>query len=217
MLSYLPYQLSTFASDIDQVIWIIYTIVGVWFVAAEAILFWLILGSRARAGVRAAWMPGTGRASLFVILPVCAVLACDLIIEQASGPTWHTVKLDMPHPDVEVGVEARQFAWVFKYPGADGKLDTPDDLSSNELHVPINKRVVYHLTAVDVLHNFHVKDLRLKQDAVPGRSIKGWFDTNKEGTYEIGCAEICGKGHTVMSAKLVVDSPEAWQAFLATL
>ena len=102
MLSYLPYQLSSFAGDIDQVIWIIYSIVGVWFLAAEAVLFWFILGSRARPGVRAAWIPGTGRAALWVLLPVTAVLACDLVIEQAAGPTWHTVKIDMPYPDLEV-------------------------------------------------------------------------------------------------------------------
>ncbi len=217
MLHYLPFQLSSFAGDIDQVIRVIYYIVGTWFVAAEVILFWLIFGSRSKPGVRAAWLPGTGRAKWAVLAPVCAVLACDLIIEKASSPTWEYVKLDIPHPDVEVKIEARQFAWIFTYPGKDGILGTEDDLVAKELHVPVNKKVVFHLEAADVLHNFYVKDLRLKQDAVPGRSIKGWFDTNTEGTYEIACAEICGKGHTLMGSKLVVDSNEAYQSFLAAL
>ena len=55
---------------------------------------------------------------------------------------------------------------------------------------------------------------RLKQDVVPGRTITGWFKPTKAGTYDILCAEICGVGHGVMGAKLVVENaPEhaEWQ------
>ena len=69
----------------------------------------------------------------------------------------------------------------------------------------------------DVLHSFSVPVFRLKQDAVPGRIIRGWFEAlpNKTGEYDIQCAEICGIGHGIMGARIFVESPEehaAWNA-----
>jgi cytochrome c oxidase subunit 2 len=119
MLSYLPFGLSTFAADIDGVIRYIYLIVGVWFVLAELVLFWFILGSRQKAGVRASWQPGTGTAAWFVLGPVAAVLACDLMIEHAGAAVWDKVKIDLPKGDLLVRITARQFSWSFTYAGKD--------------------------------------------------------------------------------------------------
>jgi cytochrome c oxidase subunit 2 len=60
------------------------------------------------------------------------------------------------------------------------------------------------------VHSFFVPVFRLKQDADPGRIYTGWFKPTKIGTYDILCAEICGIGHGVMGAKLVVDTPESY-------
>lgn len=216
MLHYLPLGLSSYAADIDGVIRYIYVVCGLWFVAAEVVLFAFILGSRQKPGVRAAWMPGTGaRGAAWVLTPVAAVLACDFAIETTASPVWDRVKIDLPESDLHVNIEARQFAWVFTYPGRDGELRTADDIVTSELHVPRAEPIRFHLEAADVLHAFYVPELRLKQDAVPGRSIEGWFDANQDGTYEIACAEICGKGHTRMAAKLVVHSREEFERWLA--
>lgn len=216
MLQYLPYALSSYASDIDHIIRVIYYLVGAWFIVAEGLLFWFVFSSRAVPGRRASWLPGKGAAAWAVLGPVVAVLACDFVVEAVSTPTWEHVKVDMPESNYPVKIEARQFAWVFTYPGADGELRTNDDIVSKELHVPVDEVVRFELEAADVLHAFWVPELRLKQDAVPGRSIPGWFDTNKVGTYEIACAEICGKGHTDMKSLLVVDSKEGFTSWLAT-
>jgi len=64
----------------------------------------------------------------------------------------------------------KQFNWEMTYPGPDGKLGTKDDLMvENEMHVPVHKVVRIDLTSKDVIHSFFVPNLRLKQDAVPGR------------------------------------------------
>jgi cytochrome c oxidase subunit 2 len=57
---------------------------------------------------------------------------------------------------------------------------------------------------------------RLKQDAVPGRVIRGWFEPTRAGSYDIQCTEICGIGHGIMNAKIVVDTPEQHAAWIAS-
>ena len=59
-----------------------------------------------------------------------------------------------------------------------------------------------------MLHSFSVPVWRIKQDAIPGRSITGWFQPTKTGRFDVQCAEICGFGHGVMAAKVLVESPE---------
>lgn len=217
MLHYLPPGISSFAADIDGVIWLIYAICGAWFVVAEAVLLTLVWQGRQRAGVRAQWVPGNGaKAASFVLGPVAAVLLCDFVIEANATPVWDLVKIDLPESDFHVRITGRQFAWVFTYPGADGDLGSADDITADTLHVPRGVPVRFHLEAVDVLHAFFVPELRLKQDAVPGRSIEGWFDANVDGTYEIACAEICGSNHTRMRSTMVVSSRETVDAWLET-
>jgi cytochrome c oxidase subunit 2 len=75
--------------------------------------------------------------------------------------------------------------------------------------------VAFQLESRDVLHSFWVPSLRLKQDAVPGRTIHGWFRATKTGTFDISCAEICGTGHTSMRAALVVQTPEEFDRWVA--
>jgi len=57
-----------------------------------------------------------------------------------------------------------------------------------------------------VLHSFSIPAFRLKQDAVPGRIIKGWFRTTLKGGFDIQCTEICGIGHGLMPARILIES-----------
>ena len=95
------------------------------------------------------------------------------------------------------------------------KIDTDDDVrTTDELHLINGKRYHFLLESRDVLHSFFVPAFRLKQDAIPGRIYTGWFATEEAGTYDILCAEICGLGHGVMGAKLVVESAEQHAAWI---
>ena len=65
-----------------------------------------------------------------------------------------------------------------------------------------------------MIHDFSVPDFRLKQDAVPGRTITGWFKPTIAGTYDIQCAEICGLGHGVMLGRIHVQDAADYQQFI---
>jgi len=79
----------------------------------------------------------------------------------------------------------------------------------------VNEPYVFELSSRDVLHSFSVPVFRLKQDAVPGRVITGWFEPTKTGTYDIQCAEICGIGHALMPARIVIESAADHAAWMA--
>ena len=77
----------------------------------------------------------------------------------------------------------KQFNWEITYPGPDGKFGTKDDVTvENDFHVPVNKVVRIDLNSKDVIHSFFVPNMRLKQDAVPGRIIDVWFEATETGT-----------------------------------
>jgi len=54
----------------------------------------------------------------------------------------------------------------------------------------------------------------VKQDAVPGMDINAWFQATVPGTYELGCAELCGLGHYRMRAQVVVHTQEDYDAWM---
>ena len=122
----------------------------------------------------------------------------------------------MPPADLTVKVIGQQWAWTFVDPGADGKLDTDDDIATvDELHIQVGKTYHYELTTKDVLHSFFVPVFRLKQDAVPGREIDGWFQATQTGEYDISCAQICGVGHALMGSRIFIETAEEHQKWVA--
>jgi cytochrome c oxidase subunit 2 len=158
------------------------------------------------------------------------LLAIVLFITLAFTGTriWAGVHPTPIPPDAErIEVIAHQFAWNFRYPGPDGKLGRTapnhvndpagnpfgidptdpagrDDLVTATLIVPAGREIVLTLHARDVIHSFFVRELRLKQDAVPGMDIPYRFRADAPGIYEIACSELCGLGHSQMRSTLEV-------------
>jgi cytochrome c oxidase subunit 2 len=121
----------------------------------------------------------------------------------------------MPEKDQVIGIVAQQWAWTFVHPGADGQLDTEDDIALiDELHVQKDATYVFRLESKDVLHSFSVPVWRLKQDAVPGRVILGWFKPTLAGEFDVQCTEICGIGHGIMGARVIVETAEQHAAWI---
>jgi len=146
-----------------------------------------------------------------------AVLAFDVIILIFAVKVWYTVKQDLPPAQETVRVIAQQWAWSFVHPGPDQKLDTADDIKTvDDLHVKVDTLYHFKLESRDVLHSFSVPAFRLKQDAIPGRVITGWFQATKTGTFDIQCAEICGIGHALMPARIVIETQPQHTAWMAS-
>jgi cytochrome c oxidase subunit 2 len=213
-------QASTFAPDIDGVIWLIAVLVGFWFFVAEGVFLWLIVKFRARDGEKAQYITGEEKKQMrFISWPHYLVLVCDVFIVVGAVRVWVEVKQELPS-DAEaqhVRVISQQWAWSFVHPGPDGKLDTADDIKTvDDLHVKVGTTYHFKLTARDVVHSFSVPVFRLKQDAIPGREITGWFNATKTGIHDIQCAEICGIGHGLMPGRIIIQSQDEYAAWMAT-
>jgi cytochrome c oxidase subunit 2 len=168
---------------------------------------------------------------LVMVFEICLVFFVDL-------PVWSEIKMTLPDAKNAVVVEvvAEQFAWNIRYSGADGKFgarkpelvhfnnpigldrsdpDAADDVMvGNELHLPVNRPALLKLTTKDVIHDFFVPEFRIKQDIVPGMEIPIWVEPNRIGRYELACAQLCGFGHSLMRADVVVQSQEDFDAWL---
>jgi cytochrome c oxidase subunit 2 len=209
---------STYAADIDNVFTLIFVLVGFWFVLTEGAFLWLILRFRKRDGVKAQYITGELKSQKrWITVPHLLVLVCDVFIIVGAVRVWYNVKQELPPAQETVRVIGQQWAWSFDHPGPDGQLDTPDDIRTvDDLHVQVGKLYHFKLVSKDVLHSFSVPVFRLKQDVIPGREIVGWFEPTKTGTYDIQCAEICGIGHALMPARIVVETAEQHAAWIAS-
>lgn len=168
-----------------------------------------------------------------------------VILVGVAIPLWSRASDVSKIPDAKdattIHVVAQQFNWNVRYPGKDGifgKQDLrfvadnnvfgvdptdehgKDDLSlapAPEIHVPVNKPVVAHISSKDVIHSFKIIAMRVTQDAIPGMRIPTWFRPTKEGRYQINCAQLCGNSHSSMSSGfLIVESQEAYEKWMAS-
>src|SRR5437899_3333343 len=211
---WLPPAASTYAGDIDFMFTLILVITGIALVIVEAGVIWFSVAYRARPGRRAFYTHGSTKAEVvWSAIPAVTVVILGIM----SNGLWNRIKGrdSVPAGAYPIGVHAKQFEWQITYPGPDRQLGTADDFTvRNQLHVPVGRPVVVHLSAEDVIHSFFVPVFRVKQDAVPGMDINAWFQATVPGTYELGCAELCGLGHYRMRAQVVVHTQEDYDAWM---
>jgi cytochrome c oxidase subunit 2 len=208
---------STYAGDIDNLFTLIFVLTGFWFVLCQVVFFWLIFRFRKKDGVKAEYITGEEKSQKrWITIPHLLVLVCDVFIIVGAVRVWYHIKQELPPAQQVVRVIGQQWAWTFQHPGADGQIDTADDIRTiNDLHLQVDTFYHYKLESKDVLHNFSVPAFRLKQDAIPGRVITGWFKPTKTGDYDLQCAEICGVGHGLMGARVHVESAEQHAAWVS--
>ncbi|MBI3127985.1 MAG: cytochrome c oxidase subunit II [Candidatus Tectomicrobia bacterium] len=213
MMSWLPENISLEGVEIDRLFYISYYLTAVTFILVAAFMLAFIVMYRQKPGVRAKYTHGnTTLEILWTVIPAVILLAFILV----SQNSWARLKFNPPeNPDIRVEVTGKQFNWIIRYPGPDGKFGTADDKEfDNQLNVPVNKKVLIHLKGEDVIHSFFMPEARLKADVVPGRTIPLWFTLTKTGKFEIPCAELCGFGHSGMKGELVVHTSESFQDWL---
>lgn len=199
------------------------------FIAAQCALAWAVWRYRWPASFRTeASGPGSQRVEIYSILATAVVF---LGLLGLGTRTWAGVQFTPAPPNAEpVEVLARQFAWSFRYPGPDGRFgrtdlrlineaasnpfglddsdpSAKDDIVSATLRIPAGRPVRLSLRSLDVIHSFFLRELRVKQDLVPGMEIPLHFEARVPGTYELPCAELCGLGHHQMRTTVIVMPP----------
>jgi cytochrome c oxidase subunit 2 len=108
---------------------------------------------------------------------------------------------------MEVDVTGFQFGWEFEYPNGYSEQGV--------MRVPVDQAVRLNLTSDDVFHNFGAPGLKVKSDAIPGQTTETWFIANETGNYTAQCYELCGQGHSYMTATIVVMEQEEYEQWYA--
>ena len=209
-------------------------VVGIIFILAQFALGYVIMKFK-NDGRRAGYSHGNNKLEA-IWTSATALLFLGLVV--MGTKIWAGVHFDeAPADSIVVEVTAKQFSWSFRYPGADGKfghtdlklvndangnplgLDdkdpaSKDDIVSASLKVPVGKSIKLLMHSRDVIHNFFVPELRMKQDIVPGMEIPLHFQADQIGIYEVPCSELCGLGHFQMRTTMQVMSEsdfEQWK------
>ena len=216
MIESLIENASTYGGKIDNLFTLITILVGGWFFLAEGVLFYFIIRFRRKKGVKAQYVSGEKKEEhKWIAYPHYLIILFDIVIIAGAVMVWYEVKQKLPDADATIRVTGRQWSWIFTHSGPDGILDTGDDIKTvDRLHVQVDTTYHFQLESKDVLHSFSVPVFRLKQDAIPGRVITGWFNPTKIGEFDIQCAEICGIGHGIMAARISIESPQVHQAWI---
>jgi len=200
---------SSIGKQIDALFVIILWITGVVFVGTQVVLVWALWKYADAPGRIANYFHGSQRLELiWTVIPAVFLLFIALYQMQ----TWADVKFRSSSPNVApvAEVTGRQFQWLMRYPGPDGKFRTGDDVHTiNDLHFVKDQATLIQLQSKDVIHSFFLPQLRIKQDAVPGLKIPVWFDADQAGKYELVCAELCGWGHYKMRGMVTVHATQA--------
>jgi cytochrome c oxidase subunit 2 len=205
---------SAFGREIDSLFLIILVITGIVFIGTQVVLVWAMYrfvddrDAQGRPVRKADYFHGSQRLEVIWTIIPAAILVFIALYQMG---TWAEIKFRTAAPKVRplAEITARQFQWVMRYPGPDGRLNTRDDLVVvDDLHFVKNKTTLIHLKSSDVLHSFFLPQLRIKQDAVPGLMIPVWFDADEAGQYELVCAELCGWGHYKMRGQVMVHETD---------
>ncbi len=92
---------------------------------------------------------------------------------------------------LQVQVIGQQWQFTYRYPSLGG-------MESNQLVLPENRLIVFHVTSLDVVHSFWAIELGVKADANPGVDNVAYVNTKGPLTFHVHCAELCGLWHGYM-------------------
>lgn len=229
-----PQLASVHGQQVDKVFSILLALMGIVFVLVQfGIGFFAWQSGRRESAIF--WHDNVRLEITWTVVPAVVLLGMTIF----AGVVWGGMHEPLPEDTLTIEVTAEQFAWHVRYPGPDGVFGrtepgmvgrgnvlgmVPEDpqglddvLLTNELRIPVDRPVRIVLKSKDVLHSFFVPELRIKQDAVPGRTIEINFEPTRVDEMEIACAELCGVGHFAMRGELFIMEQDEFDDWLADL
>ncbi|HJO03297.1 MAG TPA: hypothetical protein QGG47_04915 [Acidobacteriota bacterium] len=247
---WMPVNGAAHGQALDEMSALVHWLMVILFVGWGIYFVYVLFRFRAGANPRASYKGATSHVSQYVEVGVAVVEVVILIF--FAIPAWaNWVTPPADGEALEVRVVAEQFLWSVHYSGPDGvfgrtglELITPtnaigldrsdpygvdDVISTNQLHLPVDRPVTLLTSSKDVIHSFSLQQMRVKQDIVPGIMIPVHFTpimvTPEESQYpacagdktcwEITCAQLCGLGHFRMRGFYTIHEQADFDAWMA--
>lgn len=200
---WLPQQASSVAPKIDLLFYVILYISAFFFALIVGCMVLFLILYRARPGHKEQPTPAhnTPLEIVWSVIPLLLVIVIFWISFKA-----YMFLREPPADAYQIKVDAIKWKWAFTY---------PNGYTDENLHVPAGRPVALTMTSADVLHSLFVPDFRVKQDVVPGRYTKVWFEAHQPGDHQLYCTEYCGEKHSYMWAKVFVHDAADFEKWLA--
>ncbi len=171
-------------------------VTGAVFLLTQFLTFWFAFRYRSTGKRKAVFFSHSNK--LEMIWTTIPALAMAVLV--AIGlKAWFKMTSPAPEGAQIIEITGKQFNWISRYPGPDGKLgeryfknineennviglnwddkDTRDDIVilNGELRLIKDKPVELIIAARDVIHDVGLSHFRMKMDAVPGITTRMWF------------------------------------------
>ena len=188
LIDWFPEPAAKSASDIDTLYDVLLICSVPVFVLVMTIAIYSVVRFRAKPGDMGDGPPIHGNTKLEIFWVTVPFIMVTLLAIYG----WYTLdNIEAKQKnEMVVNVTGQQFTWTFEYP--------QEKVQSKELYLPVNRPIEFKIRTKDVLHSFWVPQFRLKSDAVPGLTTHIRLVPDREGNYEVVCAELCGLGHSTM-------------------
>jgi cytochrome c oxidase subunit 2 len=212
------------------------------FAGVEGALLYSLFKYRARKGRQAAQIHGNtklevgwtvGAAVILIFITAFTFIKLDAIknpkpslvdengqaVVTSDNPQLASTDITLPKTGtvMRIAVNGQQYVWRYGYPGKENLLTYTD------LVVPVGRTVILDITADDVAHSWWIPKLGGKMDAIPGYTNHTWFrippSAIKEGQTQVvytgQCAELCGRNHANMYARVIGMRMEDYKKWYA--
>jgi cytochrome c oxidase subunit 2 len=196
-------------------------------IAVFGTMFYSIYHHRKSRGHKAAqFHENTTVEIIWTIIPTL------ILIGMAIPATKAMMELDdVQESEMSIKITGKQWYWDYEYLDNGVHFESHLDEASEKAHrvstgdpklvphyllnvdkplvVPVNKKIRFVFTSVDVIHSWWVPDLGWKKDANPGFINEAWTSVAKPGVYRGQCTELCGRDHGFMPIVVVaMEQPE---------
>jgi cytochrome c oxidase subunit 2 len=141
-------------------------------------------------GIQVGWI----LSSTAIVLGLFAFGTYELADASGAGGGQGPNPLFTPtaHKILPVQVIAQQWLFTYRYP-------TFGSFETNQLVIPANTEIAFHVTSLDVVHDFWAYQLGVKADANPDYdNIAYTHTTDQLGAFTVRCDELCGIWHGAM-------------------
>ena len=146
------------------------------------------------------YLPGAARVQAgWIVISTVLVLflfgfgTYELIVPTGAGAGEGPAPVWTPggHSLLQVQVIAQQWRFTYRYPQYGG-------METTELVLPVGQAVEFHVTSLDVIHDFWAYQLGVKADANPGVDNVAYATPGQTGSFTDRCDELCGLWHGAM-------------------
>lgn len=200
------------AQRIHNLQWPIFAIAGFVLLIVSAVVVFCVVRFRDKGQP----MPEQthGKPALEILLTIIPAL----ILVGVGIPTVSTIFELAKTDDTEciINVTGQQWWWEYDYPAQQGCGGIAEPIvTSGQLVLPADAKVLLRLTSRDVIHSFWIPKLNGKRDTVPGRVHTLRLQADEPGIYAGQCTEFCGLSHANMKMEAVALSKadfETWKA-----